>query len=93
MGSVSKTNKSEDRPKYIPVSAKRDSALRLAAFLLILFEWISAVYFYFQLPEIISVHFDFHGEMDRTGGKIQFLIIPVIATVLYAIFTILVKYP
>lgn len=93
MGLISKSNITEDRPIYIPSSSKMDSLLRVSAFLLVLVLWISSIYFYFQLPDIISVHFNIHGEMDRTGSKIHFLIIPVIETVLYLLFAILVKYP
>ncbi len=93
MGSISKQKSTESRPKYTPIPTKADSVLQFVGIFLIILIWVSAFSFYFRLPEIISVHFNLYGEMDRMGSKNHLILIPIIATFLFVLMTILLRYP
>jgi hypothetical protein len=93
MGFISNQKSTERRPKYTPITVKADSVLQFGGIFLIILIWVSAFSFYFRLPDIISVHFNLYGEMDRMGSKNHLILIPVIATFLFVLMTILLKYP
>lgn len=94
MGTISKQKSTECRPKYIPETDRTDYFLRITGFVIIVFVWLTAVYYYYyQLPEIISVHFNLKGEMDRMGSKNHLLLIPLIASILFIFLSILLKFP
>lgn len=42
-----------------------------------------------MLPDTVPVHYNFAGEVDRMGSKLEFLIFPVIAAVSGAIFALI----
>lgn len=58
---------------------------------LLVFLWWLTVRHYGGLPQTIPVHFDFDGKADRFGSKKYFFLLPVILTVLYFIFTFVVR--
>ena len=40
------------------------------------------LFYYNQLPDIIPAHFDFNGNVDRWGNKIESLLLPLIILLL-----------
>jgi hypothetical protein len=42
-----------------------------------------------SLPERIPVHFDLHGRPDRAGDKAEWLVLPVVSTLLTGLFVVL----
>ena len=55
--------------------------------------WVAAVLAYRYLPEIIPLHFNPAGKIDRYGDKVSVLFMPVIPTVLAIGLTFLNRYP
>ncbi len=49
--------------------------------------------FYGKLPETMPKHFDIHGNPDAYGSKGMVWFLPILGIVLYAVLTILCKYP
>lgn len=83
----------EERPRLnIPLTASDRWLERLSIVGLLAF-WGFAVYMYPRLPEIIPVHFNIKGEIDDYGNKITWLLLPVVATLLYLLLTMFSRYP
>lgn len=67
--------------------------LNVPAGMILLGNWIFSVYVYPELPEKIPVHFDGAGEADRYGPKITYLVLPVLAAILFGVMTFIDRYP
>jgi len=70
-----------------------DKVLEILSWMFLVFLWFITVWNYSSLPKVIPIHFDYKGEADQFGGKGTILGIPIIASVLYIVLTILNKYP
>ena len=70
-----------------------DKVLETLSLVFFAFLWFITIWNYSALPKVIPVHFDYKGEADQFGGKGTIFGIPIIATVLYILLTILNKYP
>lgn len=81
------------RPKIKPVLTSADRYTELAGRILFAIMWLLTFYYYFNLPEIIPIHFNAAGEVDEHGNKITIFILPFIGTFLYAGLSILNNYP
>ncbi len=81
------------RPKIKPELTKVDKFLEYAGWFVLLVIWVLTLVNYNKLPGIIPVHFNFLGEADRFGNKLNIFILPVTATVLFIGLTILNNYP
>ena len=55
--------------------------------------WALPLINYFDLPEIIPIHFNGAGKADRFGNKTHIFILPIISTLLFIGLTILNKRP
>ncbi len=55
--------------------------------------WVMVIYSYNKLPQIIPVHFDLSGNVDRMGDKSSIFTLPFIASFIYLLLTVLNKYP
>jgi len=55
--------------------------------------WVLTVYIFLKLPSTIPTHFNFSGQVDDYGNKHSFLILPILATIIYFGLTQLSKYP
>lgn len=70
-----------------------DKCLDIISIVLIIFLCIITFIEWNNAPDIIPVHYNFHGEVDRIGSKNQlFFTLPVVV-ILYIGFFILAKYP
>jgi uncharacterized membrane protein len=45
-----------------------------------LFIWLASVYY--QLPDLLPLHFDVHGNPDRVGERSEIFVLPVIGLVI-----------
>lgn len=45
-----------------------------------------------MLPDIVPVHYNFAGEVDRMGSKFEYLLLPTIAAVAVAIFALVARH-
>jgi uncharacterized membrane protein len=79
------------RIKIIPSSLTR--ILDLVAYAGLIFLWIYTLLKYTQLPSIIPVHFNEHGEVNGYGSRAVIFIIPPIVTLLVALLTLVSRYP
>lgn len=70
-----------------------DQFLELAAFVAILLLWTLSLYYYSKLPETIPTHFNFKGEVDDYGSKDVLWFLPVLGTVIFAVLTIINRFP
>ena len=50
-------------------------------------------YYFLRLPDTIPQHFNWRGEPDGWGGKGSVLALPAIGVVLFALLTVLSRYP
>ena len=57
-----------------------DKIMEVAAAILLVLIWVLAVIFYHKLPDIIPVHFNFLGEVDKWGNKGYIFLMAGIAT-------------
>lgn len=55
--------------------------------------WLLTLISYAKLPDIIPVHFDIAGKIDRYGNKSEMLTLPVVGTVIFIGIAILNKFP
>jgi len=55
--------------------------------------WFVTVAGYFNMPNSIPTHFNGSGAADGFGEKSSILIVPVIASILFAAITVLAKFP
>lgn len=70
-----------------------EKAIEAAAALGLAFALVTAFYYWPQLPEKMPVHFDFCGRPDSYGPKSGVMLLPVLAAVTYAVFTVLGRFP
>jgi len=70
-----------------------DKIIEALAGLLLFVMWFWIAYYYPDLPSRIPTHFNFAGEANGFGDKIDIFILPVSATLVYLVTTILNKFP
>jgi hypothetical protein len=59
--------------------------LRITALLTLLAVWVFVLWLYPRLPEVIPTHFDLKGQPDDYGSKQTLFILPVVASLLWAL--------
>lgn len=85
--------KKEQRPKIDLELGPADWLLEgVAASGLVVLLVVPAVY-YAELPDIIPQHFNGRGEADGFGPKATLWLLPILGTGIYAMMTILNRYP
>ena len=83
----------EDRPKMKLEFTTTDKVLEIIGFFSLVAIWGLTIVSYNKLPDIIPMHYNGAGEVDRYGEKSNILALPLIATILFAGLTILNKFP
>ncbi len=81
------------RPKVKPEINTGDRISEATAIAVLITHWIMVIVAFSNLPETIPIHFDAAGNPDGFGKKPAIFFLPIIATKLYAIMTILNLYP
>lgn len=87
------TTDKEERPLLKIELSITDKILEICGLLILLILWTMVVLNYTSIPETIPRHYSFSGKPDSYGNKTTFLILPIIATVLYVGITILNQFP
>jgi len=82
-----------NRPKANLKLTLIDWVLEAICLLSIVGIWLLTLVSYWELPEIIPIHYNITGDVDSFGRKINILSLPVISTIIYIALTILNKYP
>jgi len=83
----------EKRPRIKLELTSIDKMLELTCFLMVLGFWIHLILNYPGLPETIPTHFNAAGEADGFGKKSSIFMLPIIASILYALMTVLNFFP
>ncbi|MGV8138604.1 MAG: DUF1648 domain-containing protein [Mangrovibacterium sp.] len=81
------------RPKIKIELTATDKAVELIGWLMLLAVWVLTITSYSNLPETIPTHFNEEGKADGFGSKINILILPFVATILFVGMTIANKFP
>ena len=70
-----------------------DKWLEYICLLLLAGTWALTIFFFHNLPGPIPTHYNAAGYADRFGNNLSSLMLPLIATFLYILLTVLNKYP
>ena len=81
------------RPRIKLQLKQTDKILEIVGWISVFGIWALPLINYFDLPEIIPIHFDGAGKADGFGNKIHIFILPIISTLLFIGLTILNKHP
>jgi len=81
------------RPKISIGFTIYDLIIEIAGFAALLALWIVLTVSYSGLPDVIPIHYNAAGQAVHFGGKSGILVLPVIATVVFAGMTILSRFP
>lgn len=81
------------RPKIKPRLTARDKVVEISGRVLILLLWALSIWFYTQLPEIIPVHFNGAGVVDKYGNKVTLFVLPFVGTFVFALLSIINNFP
>ncbi|MEI6435586.1 MAG: DUF1648 domain-containing protein [Bacteroidota bacterium] len=82
-----------DRPKIRPELTPVDWLIECMAIVAILSFIGYSIYWFPRVPQIIPTHFNANGEVNGYGNKISILILPGIAMLIYALFTVIARFP
>jgi uncharacterized membrane protein len=81
------------RPKIRTELTTADKMVEILGWFVLLVTWIFTIASYSNLPDIIPIHYNGAGKADGFGNKINILILPFIATILFVGMTIANKFP
>jgi len=81
------------RPKIRIELTTADKAVEILGWFALLTIWIFTIASYSNLPDTIPIHYNGAGKADGFGSKINILILPFIATILFVGMTIANKFP
>ncbi len=70
-----------------------DRILEITGWTLLVIFWALSIKNFLISPEKVPTHFNIRGEADAYGGRINILILPAIAAVLYTGMTLLNRFP
>lgn len=76
---------------YSVIMKKLPFYLKIVSFCLLIFIWDYIFINYRELPKIIPIHFNLHGEPDGYGSKIIIWLLAAIASVIYLSLFLLSK--
>jgi uncharacterized membrane protein len=82
-----------NRPKIKVALTSIDKLFNITALVLLIIHIVFLIVSYQELPKIIPTHFGINGKPDDYGNKGTILILPIIAAVIFILFTVLTKYP
>ena len=81
------------RPKIIIGFTLFDLIFEIAGLVAFLAMWIFVIATYTGLPDVIPIHYNISGQADSFGNRNSFFFLPAVATALYAVMTILCRFP
>ena len=81
------------RPRIKLQLNQTDKILEVVGWVSVFGIWALPLINYFDLPEIIPIHFNGAGKADGFGNKTHIFVLPIISTLLFIGLTILNKHP
>jgi uncharacterized membrane protein len=82
-----------ERPIHNLKLNKTDTLIEYLCLILVMAIWVLTITSYYNLPDIIPIHYNELGKIDRYGSKENILTLPILSTIFYIILSILNKYP
>lgn len=79
--------------KITPNFTAFDKTIEVITIALLLTYWATLLLTYPSLPEKIPIHFNYKGEIDNVASKGSIILLPIISTLVYALLSVLAKYP
>ena len=83
----------EPHPRIKLTVTSFDKSIETAGLMLIFILWILTLVAFYNLPHIIPVHFNAAGRPDANGDKTMLFILPILATIIFAGLSILIRHP
>src|SRR5690554_7451042 len=80
-------------PKIKIKRSKSDWVLEILSYLLLMIFWIVIIVSFKYLPAEIPTHYNGRGQADAFGDKETIFMLPVIATLLFILLTVVGNYP
>jgi uncharacterized membrane protein len=81
------------RPKIRIELTTTDKAVEILGWFALLTIWVLTITSYSNLPDTMQIHYNGAGKADGFGSKINILMLPFIATILFVGMTIANKFP
>lgn len=81
------------RPKIKIERTTTDKVVEILGWIALLSIWVLTIASYSNLPKTIPIHYNGAGNADGFGSKINILMLPFIATILFVGMTIANKFP
>jgi len=81
------------RPTPEIQTSQFDKLIELLGWVCLILLWVITIISYARLPEIIPTHFNASGQADDEGSKMILFFLPVIATLIFVVLTVLNQYP
>jgi uncharacterized membrane protein len=81
------------RPKIRIELTTADKMVEILGWSVLLATWVFTIASYSSLPDIIPIHYNGAGKADDFGSKINMLMLPIIASILFVGMTIANKFP
>ena len=88
----SKTHMKERSKIKLELTAT-DKSLEIIGWVIVVIIWTLTITSYSKLPDIIPIHYNYAGQADGFGGKKNILGLPIVATILFVVMTILNRFP
>lgn len=82
-----------NRPRIKLVLTPTDKFLETIGWGILLAMWVLVILTYAELPDIIPVHYNASGQINRYGAKSMIWWLPLIASILYVAMSFLNKVP
>lgn len=85
--------RNNERPKIKIELGFIDKLVEIVGWVLISIIWLIVLISYSKLPTIIPTHYDGYGIADGFGSKKNILILPIVATAVFVLLSIINRFP
>lgn len=72
---------------------KFDIVLNMLCLIMLISTILFLIIIWSEIPDKIPMHYDFTGNIDRWGSKLEVIILPIITWIMYIFMTIIEKFP
>ena len=72
---------------------KFDIVLNILCMLMLISIIFFLIIIWSKIPDEVPMHYDFAGNTDRWGSKLEIIILPIISWIMYIFMTIIEKFP
>ncbi len=83
----------QKRPVLHLPPTTRETGVQIATAVVLIMAWVMAALYYRDLPDTITTHFNFSGQVDGYGHKKTIFVMPGVATIIAIILALLSQIP